>query len=177
MTPWFRSSPSREDSSVAAVEQIHADAASRRSGSVPLRDDKAVVNHALSICTCYTFEAAPTWLIHDVPEGGSPGAGFLTESNRSTSSMRASWQVDMLTPRRCCAGCKGTHPTPGRVATAAATQSCCRSFTTGSAASDPHPDTPRQPPNNGWCGLVNLDRKPIGDWDEWRPSRPILQDR
>lgn len=54
---------------MAAVEQM-LDAASQKVDAAPLADQKVAVRHALAICACVTMEDAPTWLIHDVADGG-----------------------------------------------------------------------------------------------------------
>lgn len=54
---------------MSAVEHILSVAAARSPGQVPMRDRKAIVDRAVWLCACVTFEDAPTWLIYDTSDG------------------------------------------------------------------------------------------------------------
>ena len=54
---------------MAEVERILASAAQRSAGATHVQDGKAVVERAVWLCPCITFDETPVWLICDDPNG------------------------------------------------------------------------------------------------------------
>lgn len=58
------------DPSVAPVEELLEQMASRSSAEPTRRDGRLIVSHAVWLCACETFDDAPTWLIYATDDGG-----------------------------------------------------------------------------------------------------------
>lgn len=54
---------------MAEVERILATAAARSTLATRVRHGEAVVERAVWLCPCVTFDKTPVWLIYDDPDG------------------------------------------------------------------------------------------------------------
>jgi hypothetical protein len=55
---------------VARVEALLDGAATHLEATAPSQGSRPAATHALGICTCFTLERAPNWLIYEDRDGG-----------------------------------------------------------------------------------------------------------